>query len=36
MLVGFGVFNLVEGIVDYELLGIHHVNEMMPRDQWIY
>jgi uncharacterized membrane protein len=27
MLIGFGIFNLVEGIVDHHLLGIHHVNE---------
>jgi uncharacterized membrane protein len=27
MLVGWGLFNLVEGIVDHQLLGIHHVRE---------
>lgn len=26
MLAGWGVFNLVEGIVDHHLLGIHHVH----------
>ena len=36
LLIGFGVFNLVEGIVDHEILGIHHVNETVPREQWIY
>ena len=36
MLTGFGVFNLVEGIVDHHLLGLHHVNETVPREQWIY
>jgi uncharacterized membrane protein len=36
LLVGFGIFNLVEGIVDHHLLGIHHVNETVPREQWIY
>jgi uncharacterized membrane protein len=36
MLMGFGLFNLVEGLVDHELLGLHHVNETVPRDQWIY
>jgi uncharacterized membrane protein len=36
ILMGFGIFNLVEGIVDHHLLGIHHVNETVPRDQWIY
>jgi uncharacterized membrane protein len=36
LLMGFGLFNVVEGIVDHQLLGIHHVNETVPRDQWIY
>jgi uncharacterized membrane protein len=36
MLIGFGLFNLVEGIVDHQLLGIHHVNETVPPTQWIY
>jgi len=27
LLVGWGAFNLVEGLVDHALLGIHHVNE---------
>jgi uncharacterized membrane protein len=36
LLMGFGLFNLVEGIVDHQLLGIHHVNETVPREQWIY
>ena len=36
MLIGFGIFNLVEGIVDHHLLGIHHVNETVPQSQWIY
>ena len=35
MLLGFGIFNTVEGIVDHHLLGIHHVNETVPRDQWL-
>jgi uncharacterized membrane protein len=33
---GFGIFNLVEGIVDHHLLGLHHVNETVPREAWIY
>lgn len=33
---GFGIFNVAEGIVDHHLLGLHHVNEIVPRDQWIY
>jgi uncharacterized membrane protein len=36
MLIGFGLFNVVEGIVDHHLLGLHHVNETVPRDQWVY
>jgi uncharacterized membrane protein len=36
ILMGFGAFNLVEGIVDHHLLGLHHVNETVPRAQWIY
>ncbi|MES3025683.1 MAG: DUF2243 domain-containing protein [Pseudomonadota bacterium] len=36
MLVGFGSFNLVEGVVNHQLLGLHHVNETVARAQWIY
>ncbi len=36
ILVGFGLFNLVEGVIDHHLLRIHHVNETVPRQQWIY
>jgi uncharacterized membrane protein len=36
MLIGFGAFNLVEGIIDHQLLGLHHVNETAPREQWLY
>jgi uncharacterized membrane protein len=36
MLMGFGIFNLVEGIIDHHLLSIHHVNETVPPEQWIY
>jgi uncharacterized membrane protein len=36
LLLGFGIFNVVEGILDHHLLGIHHVNETVPSDQWIY
>jgi uncharacterized membrane protein len=36
LLMGFGIFNLVEGVIDHHLLGIHHVNETVPREQWIY
>jgi uncharacterized membrane protein len=27
LLLGWGVFNLVEGIIDHEILGIHHVRD---------
>ena len=35
-LLGWGLFNVVEGIVDHLLLGIHHVNETVPREQWLW
>jgi uncharacterized membrane protein len=36
MLIGFGTFNLVEGIVDHQMLGLHHVNETVPRGEWLF
>jgi uncharacterized membrane protein len=33
MLIGFGAFNLLDGLVDHQLLGIHHVNATVPREQ---
>jgi uncharacterized membrane protein len=36
MLIGFGLFNVVEGLMDHHLLGLHHVNETVPPAQWIY
>lgn len=36
MLMGFGAFNVVEGIVNHHLLGLHHLNETVPREQWVY
>ncbi|MBY6718039.1 DUF2243 domain-containing protein, partial [Rhodococcus sp. BP-110] len=33
VLVGWGLFNLVEGIVDHHLLGIHHVRSG-PNQLW--
>jgi uncharacterized membrane protein len=30
------VFNTVEDLIDHHLLGIHHVNELVPPDEWIY
>ena len=35
-LLGWGLFNVVEGVVDHLLIGIHHVNETVPREQWIW
>lgn len=36
MLIGFGAFNLMEGLVNHHLLELHHVNETVPRERWIY
>ena len=36
ILIGWGLFNLVEGVVDHHLLSIHHVNETVPPEQWIW
>ena len=36
MLCGWGVFNVVEGLIDHILLGIHHVNETVPRAAWVW
>ncbi|ACM03171.1 DUF2243 domain-containing protein [Cereibacter sphaeroides] len=36
VLMGFGLFNLCEGTVNHQILGIHHVNETVPRSQWIW
>ncbi len=36
MLLGFGIFNVVEGFIDHHLLGVHHVNETVPVDQRFY
>lgn len=35
LLTGFGIFNVVEGIVDHQLLGVHHVNETVSPDQFL-
>ena len=35
-LLGWGLFNVGEGVVDHLLLGIHHVNETVPREQWLW
>lgn len=36
VLMGFGLFNFVEGLVDHQILGIHHVNETVADQYWIY
>ena len=36
LLMGFGLFNLIEGTLDHLILGIHHVNETVPRGAWVY
>ncbi|WP_430252447.1 DUF2243 domain-containing protein [Neorhizobium sp. DAR64860/K0K1] len=33
MLIGFGAFNLAEGAVDHQRLGLH-VNETAPDREW--
>jgi uncharacterized membrane protein len=33
-LAGWGAFNVVEGLVDHQLLGLHHVNETAPPELW--
>jgi uncharacterized membrane protein len=34
MLVGWGLFNLVEGLVNHHLLGLHHVREGSSETAW--
>ena len=34
LLIGWGSFNTVEGIINHYLLTIHHVNETVARNQW--
>jgi uncharacterized membrane protein len=33
IILGFGVFNCLEGIIDHQILGVHHVNEQVPASQ---
>jgi uncharacterized membrane protein len=35
ILLGFGSFNVVEGLLDHHLLGFHHVNETVERSRWL-
>ena len=34
MLIGWGLFNLVEGVVDHHILTIHHVRESNDQTAW--
>lgn len=36
LLMGWGTFNLLEGLIDHHLLGMHHVNETAAVSQWIF
>ena len=39
MILGWGIFNLVEGIIDHHLLELHHVRDMpmhVPAYDWIF
>jgi uncharacterized membrane protein len=33
---GCDTFSQVEGVVDHQILGVHHVYETLPREQWIW
>jgi uncharacterized membrane protein len=35
-LLGWGIFNSVEGIINHQVLGIHHVNEQVAPAHWLY
>ncbi len=34
LLMGWGTFNLIEGTINHQILGIHHVNETVSRASW--
>jgi uncharacterized membrane protein len=39
MLLGWGIFNFVEGLVDHHLLGLHHVRDLpmhVPAYDWLF
>lgn len=39
LLLGWGIFNLVEGIIDHHVLGLHHVRDMpmhVPLYDWLF
>jgi uncharacterized membrane protein len=39
LVLGWGIFNLIEGLIDHVLLGIHHVRDLpvyAPVYDWIF
>jgi uncharacterized membrane protein len=39
LLLGWGLFNIVEGVVDHHLLGLHHVRDLpahVPLYDWLF
>jgi uncharacterized membrane protein len=39
LILGWGIFNLVEGIIDHHLLGLHHVRDLpahVPLYDWLF
>jgi uncharacterized membrane protein len=39
MLLGWGLFNLIEGIIDHEILNLHHVRDLpmhVPMYDWLF
>jgi uncharacterized membrane protein len=39
LILGWGTFNLIEGLIDHELLGLHHVRDLpthVPLYDWLF
>jgi uncharacterized membrane protein len=39
LILGWGLFNLVEGIIDHQILGLHHVRDLpvrVPIYDWLF
>jgi uncharacterized membrane protein len=39
LILGWGLFNLVEGVIDHQLLGLHHVRDLpdhVPLYDWLF
>ncbi|MBI5261612.1 MAG: DUF2243 domain-containing protein [Bradyrhizobium sp.] len=36
LLAGWGIFNVVEGLADHQILGLHRVNETVPANERLY